>query len=150
MKNSSPRIIGKHTNLVLDSLIPRKSNIKIKEDDHLRGLATSITEVGLIYPIIVKPDAEQEGFYRIIVGQRRWQALKLLKMKFAPCIVISANEHDGKAQAIHVVENHQRKNPDPFEEAGALRGLLNNGLELEAVARLLGSSRAWVSRRVSF
>lgn len=145
----SPKPIGRAGKLALESLVPSPSNREVRKDDDLKGLATSIRNVGLIYPLVVKPDAEQEGIYRIIAGERRWRAMKMLKIETAPCIVISAKEDEANAEMLRVVENHQRRNLEPLEEAAAVRGLLDHGLEPEAVARSLGRSRAWVARRAS-
>jgi len=148
-KATAPRPIGKAATLSLDALVPSASNREARKDEDLRGLATSIRTVGLIYPLVVRPDAEQEGVYRIIAGERRWRAMKILKLESAPCIVLSAKEDEASAEVLRVVENHQRRNLAPLEEAAAVRGLLDLGLEPEAVARSLGRSRAWVARRAS-
>ncbi len=151
MKKEDPSVkpIGKSALLELDALVPATSNREIRKDADLKGLATSIAEVGLIYPIVVKADPDHDGHYRIIAGERRWRALKLLKKESAPCVILSNKEEDGRAEVMRVVENHQRKNLEPLEEAAAVRALLDGGLEPETVARSLGRSRAWVARRSS-
>src|SRR5437879_1057359 len=109
-KPTAPRSIGKVATLPLDALIPSASNREARKDEDLRGLATSIKNVGLIYPLVVRPDTEQEGAYRISIGERRWRAMKLLKLEAAPCIVLSSKEDETTAEILRVVENHQRKN----------------------------------------
>jgi ParB/RepB/Spo0J family partition protein len=141
--------IGKAATLPLDALTPSASNRETRKDEDLKGLATSIKAVGLIYPLVVRPHAEQEGAYRIVAGERRWRAMKMLKLESAPCIVLSSKEDEASAEVLRVVENHQRRNLEPLEEAAAVQGLLDLGLEPEAVARSLGRSRAWVARRAS-
>ncbi len=141
--------IGKPAALALANLVPSPGNRAIPKDDELKGLASSIRTVGLLYPIIVKLDPDQEDVYRIVAGERRWRAMKMLKLEFAPCVVLSDKDDEAQAEIVRVVENHQRRNLEPLEEAAAVRGLLDIGLEPEAVARSLGRSRAWVARRAS-
>ncbi len=141
--------IGKPATLALADLTPSPGNRAIPKDDELKGLASSIKTVGLLYPIIVKPDPESKGLYHIVAGERRWRAMKMLKLESAPCVILSGKEDEAQAEVIRVVENHQRRNLEPLEEAAAVRGLLDIGLEPEAVARSLGRSRAWVARRAS-
>jgi ParB/RepB/Spo0J family partition protein len=143
------RPIGKAATLALDSLVPGESNRQTVRDEDLKGLATSIKTVGLIYPLVVRPDADQDGIYRIIAGERRWRAMKSLKIESAPCLVLSARDDEANAEILRVVENHQRRNLALLEEAAAVRNRLDLGLEPQAVARSLGRSRAWVARRAS-
>lgn len=132
-KAGALRPIGKAATLWLDALVPSPSNREGRKDEDLKGLDSSIRTVGLIYPLVVKPDAEQEGIYRIIAGERRWRAMKMLKLESAPCLVLSAKEDEANAEVLRVVENHQRRNLEPLEEAAAVRGLLDLGLEPQAV-----------------
>lgn len=141
--------IGKPATLALADLTPSPGNRATANDDDLKGLASSIKTVGLLYPVIVRPDPEQKGLYRIVAGERRWRAMKLLRIESAPCVVLSSKEDEAQAEVVRVVENHQRRNLEPLEEAAAVQGLLDIGLEPEAVARSLGRSRAWVARRAS-
>ena len=141
--------IGKPATLALVDLTPGPGNRSIPKDSDLKGLASSIKTVGLLYPIIVKPDPETKGLYHIVAGERRWRAMKMLRLESAPWVVLSDKEDEAQAEVVRVVENHQRRNLEPLEEAAAVRGLLDIGLEPEAVARSLGRSRAWVARRAS-
>ena len=147
IRGESPRPIGEAATLALADLTPSMSNRQERRDEDLKGLASSIAEVGLLYPIIVRPDEEKEGAYHIIAGERRWRALKLLKCETAPCVVVSGSQT--QSEVLRVVENHQRRPLEPLEEAAAIRGLLDLGLEPEAIARSLGRSRSWVARRSS-
>lgn len=146
---STPRPIGKAATLPLVSLVPSPSNRRARRDEDLKGLASSIRAVGLIHPLIVQLDDQADDVYRIIAGERRWRAMKMLKLESAPCIVLSAKADGANAEVLRVAENHQRLDLAPLEEAAAVRGLLDIGLEPEAVARSLGRSRAWVARRAS-
>ena len=145
----SPKPIGEPAVLALADLTPGLANREVRVDEDLKALAKSIGEVGLIYPIVVKADPEEKGRYRIIAGERRWRALKHLKLEAAPCIVVEDEEDSVRSEVLGVVENHQRRNLTPLEEASAVRALLDAGYEPAAVARSLGRSRAWVARRSS-
>ena len=77
--------IGKPATLALADLTPSPGNRAIPNDDELKGLASSIKTVGLLYPINVKPDPETKGLYHIVAGERRWRAIKMLKLESASC-----------------------------------------------------------------
>lgn len=148
-RNGEPRPIGQSATIGLDRLIPSKANRKVAKDDDLKGLAASIAAVGLLYPLIVRPVPGQDGHYRIIAGERRFRALKRLKATAAPCVIVNATREAPDPDILRVVENHQRKNLSPLEEAAAIRALLDSGQEIETVARSLGRNRAWIARRSS-
>ncbi|MBN1560452.1 ParB/RepB/Spo0J family partition protein [candidate division KSB1 bacterium] len=145
---ATPKSVGKRVTLPLDSLSPNSANRHTGPKSEIKSLAESIQAVGLLHPLIVQPDIEEEGRYRIIAGERRYRALKRLKLKSAPCVVVCGKQN-GNVQVIGVVENHQRRDPTPLEEAAAVAALLDADMEMEAVARSLGRSRAWVARRSS-
>jgi len=146
---TTPRSIGQSATIGLDQLIPSKANRSVAKDNDLKGLAESIAAVGLLYPLIVRTNPDQEGSYRIIAGERRWRALKRLKAESAPCVIVSVDGDAPDPEILRLVENHQRKNLEPLEEAAAIRALLDSGLEIETVARSLGRDRVWIARRSS-
>lgn len=145
----APKEIGKKATVALAILSPNPANRKTAADEDIKTLAASIKEVGLLYPIIVEPHPDKPKEYRIIAGERRFRALKRLGIEAAPCVIVSDEENSGNPAILGVVENHQRKVLTPMEEAAAVRGLLDQGLEPESVARSLGRTRAWVARRAS-
>jgi len=145
-----PREIGKRMMIAVADLKPNPANRNVTRDEEIKTLSESIKEVGLLHPIIVRHHPEEEGMYLIIAGERRWRAAKRAGFETVPCVLASGGDDDSsEAQILGVVENHQRKNLSAIEEAASVRQLLEAGLETEAIARSLGRSRAWVSRRSS-
>ena len=116
---------------------PRK---KFNEEE-LSSLAESIAEYGLIQPITVRKVGER---YKIIAGERRWRAARMAGLSEVPVNVISAD--DKKASEIALVENIQRKDLDPIEEAEAFSALIDEyGLTQEEVGRRIGRSRSAIA-----
>ena len=115
---------------------------KTFEAEALEDLANSIAVHGVIQPIVVK--SMGDGFYRIIAGERRYRAAKMAALTEIPAIIM---ELDDKAAAeIALVENIQRQNLNPLEEAAAYRALIENyGMTQEAVAQRVGKSRSTVT-----
>ena len=110
-------------------------------DDKLEALAESIREKGLLQPLVVRRDANG---YRIIAGERRWRASKLAGLKEVPVVVREAS-HD-EAFMLALVENLQREDLSPIEEAEAYRHLVEEqGLSKSEVAKLVGRDRTTVS-----
>lgn len=110
------------------------------DEEGLRELAASIEQHGLLQPIVVRPT--DEG-YEIVAGERRWRACQLLGRKTITAVVRSYD--DVQTAVALLVENIQRKDLSPLEEAGAYRRLIEEfGLTQEEVARRVGKSRATV------
>ncbi len=108
-------------------------------------LASSIAEKGLLHPLIVRP---KDGYYEVVAGNRRLAALKLLGRRKAPCLVVDMD--DKSAYELALVENIQRKNLNPIEEAMAFKAYIETygyGSESE-LARKIGKSQEYVSRRL--
>ena len=120
---------------------PRKAFDQAALDE----LAASIKEVGILQPLVVVVDHERDG-YRLIAGERRWRAAKLAGLETVPVIareITAAQE----AEAM-LVENLQREDLDPIEEASALKGLLSDhGYTQEQLAGKLGISQAHIANR---
>ena len=111
------------------------------DNEDLSALADSITEYGVIQPITVR---KVDGRYQIIAGERRWRAARMAGLSEVPITIINAD--DKKASEISLVENIQRKNLDPIEEAEAFSALIEGyGLTQEEVARRIGRSRSSVT-----
>jgi len=109
----------------------------------LEELAHSIRTQGIIQPLIVRP-LPQEGHYEIIAGERRWRAAKLAGLTKVPVIVRAIP--DEAAIAIALIENIQRENLNPIEEAIALHRLIEEfGMTHQKAADAVGKSRAAVS-----
>lgn len=120
---------------------PRKNFDK----DALAALADSIAQNGLIQPIAVR--STSSGLYEIIAGERRWRASKLAGLTEVPVVII--NSDDRKTAELSLIENIQREDLNPIEEAMAYRSLMSEfGLTQEQVAEKVGISRAAVANKL--
>ncbi|MCG8612087.1 MAG: ParB/RepB/Spo0J family partition protein [Pseudomonadales bacterium] len=108
----------------------------------LEELAESIKQQGVMQPIVVRPITE--GRYEIVAGERRWRATQLAGMDKIPAIIREIN--DEAAIAMALIENIQRENLNPIEEAMALQRLQNEfGLTQQQVAEAVGKSRTTIT-----
>ncbi len=120
---------------------PRKSF----DPDQLAGLASSIAEHGVLQPILVR--ASGNGRYQIIAGERRWRAAKMAGLTEIPAIELDRD--DLAAAEIALVENVQREDLNPIEEAGAFRALAEEfGMTQEDLSRRVGKSRSYIANAV--
>lgn len=111
------------------------------DEDSLTELAESIKQFGIIQPLVVQ---ERNGFYEIIAGERRWRAAKMAGLKEVPVIVKEYS--DLEIMEISLIENIQRENLNPIEEALAYKRLLNEfHLKQDEVAERVSKSRAAVT-----
>ena len=114
------------------------------DEDTLRELAESIKSQGLIQPVIVRRGADRDGGYELIAGERRWRAARMAGLARIPALVRSLNEND--AAAIALIENIQREDLNPLEEASAIQQLIVQfDLTHEQAAGAIGRSRPAVS-----
>ncbi len=134
--------VGSLTHLPLHSLIPGKYQPRKEIDPEiLQELADSIRAQGVIQPIIVRPQGEH---YEIIAGERRSRAAALAGLTQIPVVIKHIS--DQAAMAMALIENIQREDLNPIEEAIALQRLLDEfGLTHEQIAKEVGKSRATVS-----
>ena len=110
-------------------------------DDALNELASSIEENGVIQPIIVQRKGEG---YRIVAGERRWRAARIAGLSVIPAIVRDLSDQETMAQAL--IENIQREDLNPIEEASAMDNLLKtHKLTQEQLAKKLGKPRATIA-----
>ena len=110
--------------------------------EKLEQLAASIKEHGIIQPLIVSPD--KDGFYTIIAGERRWRASKLAGLKMVPVLIKDFSEQE--KSEIALVENLQREDLNPVEEAAGYRSLMEDyHLTQEEVSKRVGRSRSAVA-----
>ena len=110
-------------------------------DDALNELASSIEENGVIQPIIVQRKGEG---YRIVAGERRWRAARIAGLSVIPAIVRDLSDKETMAQAL--IENIQREDLNPIEEASAMDNLLKtHKLTQEQLAKKLGKPRATIA-----
>lgn len=115
------------------------------DPEKLAELAESIKELGVIQPVVVRPEAD--GGYELIAGERRWRACKILGHKTIPAVV--KEYHDLEATAVSLIENIQREDLNPLEEALAYHQLMQDfQLTQEEVSGRVGKSRPFVANMV--
>jgi len=127
----------------VDEIKPNPDQPRSRFDDEaLAELAASITEVGVLQPIVVSRD--QDGTLYLIAGERRWRAARRAGLVTIPAVVRGATGETTLVEAL--VENVQRQDLTPLEEAHAYKQLLENtGMSQEQVAERVGKSRSAVS-----
>jgi ParB family chromosome partitioning protein len=127
----------------LDLLQPGKYQPRVDmSQDSLEELADSIRAQGLVQPIVVRP--VNDGHYEIIAGERRWRASKLAGLDTIPALVRDVPDRNAIAMAL--IENIQRENLNPMEEANALHRLREEfSMTHQEAAEAVGRSRAAVS-----
>ena len=112
------------------------------DQDALQDLADSIRTHGVIQPLTVR--RLSSGYYQIIAGERRWRAAKLAGLAEVPAVIIEAD--DRKVMELGLIENLQREDLNPMEEAGGYQVLMDEyGLTQEEVAQRVGKSRPAVA-----
>ena len=112
------------------------------DPDALADLADSIRQHGILQPLIVR--RLQSGYYQIVAGERRWRAARLAGLREVPAIVIEAD--DRETMELAMIENLQREDLNPLEEAEGYRSLTTQyGLTQEQAAQRVGKSRAAVA-----
>ena len=112
------------------------------DEEELQALADSITEHGIIQPLTVRE--LDSGYYQIIAGERRWRAARLANLSEVPVVVIEAD--DKKTMELALIENLQRQDLNPVEEALGYQSLIqDHGLTQEDAARRVGKSRPAVA-----
>ena len=112
------------------------------DPDALADLADSIRQHGIIQPLTVRK--LQSGYYQIIAGERRWRAARMAGLAQVPVVVIEAD--DRKAMELAMIENLQREDLNPIEEADGYRVLMEQyGMTQEETAQQVGKSRSAVA-----
>ena len=120
----------------------RKQPRKTFDEDALQELSDSIKQVGILEPILVK---DQKSYYEIIAGERRWRAAKLAGLKEVP-VVIRNDLTDQQIVEIQLIENIQRENLNPIEEAVAYKRLMTEfNLKQDEVADKVSKSRVAIT-----
>ncbi|ARE40608.1 Chromosome (plasmid) partitioning protein ParB [Rhodovulum sp. P5] len=113
-------------------------------EDALKELADSIREKGVIQPLIVRPSKKVEGRYEIVAGERRWRASQLAQQHEVPVILRELD--DTEVLEIAIIENIQRADLNPVEEAMGYRQLMDRfGHTQDKVAEALGKSRSHIA-----
>lgn len=131
--------------LSVSSIEPRKDQPRKDFDrEALESLADSIATYGVLQPIIVRENTNFEGNYEIIAGERRWRASKMAGLNEIPAVIVTGD--DLKAAQIAIIENVQREDLNPVEEALAYGALMDRyELTQDQVAKQVGKSRSAVA-----
>ena len=123
-----------------NKLQPRKHFNK----DSLEELTNSIKKQGVIQPIVVRPDKSAEGKYEIIAGERRWLASQNAGLHEVPIVIL--NIDDAKSLEFSIVENVQRQNLNPIEEARGYQRLVDDfNYNQEKLSQFIGKSRSYIA-----
>jgi ParB family chromosome partitioning protein len=132
--------------IALEQLDPNPEQPRVEIGD-LTELTASIKEKGVLEPLLVKP-AHEPGRWMIIAGERRWRASRAAGLREVPCIEMDVD--DRAVAEIALIENMQRKDLTPWEEADGLAALCERfGYTHEEVARKVGKSRTTVTEAMS-
>ena len=113
------------------------------EDEGIQALAASITEVGVLQPIVVR---RLENGYELVAGERRLRAAKMAGLATVPAIIRESDDTESLREAL--IENIHRENLAPLELAAAFQELLDEGVSQDEVAERLGYSRAHIANTV--
>jgi len=135
----------KSNQVSITDLIPNKYQPrKIFDENKLEDLTNSIKERGIIQPIIVRKSIDDKFKYEIIAGERRWIAAQKAALHTVPVIVIEAD--DLKSLEFAIVENIQRHDLNPLEEAKGYKRLIEDfSYDQEKVSKFIGKSRSYIS-----
>ncbi len=129
----------------ISSIVPNKNQPrKLFEKESLHELSNSIKERGIIQPLIVRKSENQQDKYEIIAGERRWQAAQSAGIHEVPVVIIEADTL--KSLELAIIENVQRKDLNPIEEAESYKNLIQNfGYDHDSVSKFIGKSRSHIS-----
>ena len=129
----------------ISSIVPNKNQPrKLFEKEALDELTVSIKERGVIQPLIVRRSEELDEKYELIAGERRWQAAQSAGLNEVPVVIVDADNL--KSLELAIIENVQRKDLNPIEEAESYKNLIENfGYDQERVSKFIGKSRSHIS-----
>jgi len=113
------------------------------EEDSLTELADSIREHGVLQPILVRPIG---GQYELIAGERRWRASRMAQRESIPAIVVEFD--DETALEVSIIENLQREDVSPLEEAAMFRKMTDLGYSVRQLAQKIGKDKGYVENRI--
>ena len=134
--------------IAIDEIIPNPYQPReVFEEQKIKELAQSIQTHGLIQPIVLRKSERVSGGYEIVSGERRYRALCMLGKTHADCII---RTYDNKKSAsVALIENIQRENLNPLEEARAFQSLIELfGLTQEALAQRLGKGQSTIANKM--
>ena len=130
----------------LDKIVPNRYQPRREfSDDSIKELAETLDKDGLLQPIVVREDGEDH--YEIIAGERRYRAAKSLGWETIPAIV--KNMDDDQAASLALIENLQREDLNPIDEAKAYTNLMKlNDLTQTALAKDMGKSQSYIANKL--
>lgn len=133
------------TKLRVADIEPRRDQPRKDFDlEPLQALADSVRDYGVLVPLIVRENPASAGTYEIIAGERRWRAAKMAGISEVPVVIMDSD--DMKTSEIALIENVQRQDLNPVEEAFAYQALIDRfGLTQEEVAQKVGKNRSTVT-----
>jgi len=129
--------------LPLDEIIPNRDQPRKQfDDDALADLSASIAQHGVLQPLLVRP--MPDGTYQLVAGERRWRASRMAGLTEVPVVIRNMDEQESAELAL--IENLQREDLNPMEEAMGYRTLMENyGMTQEQAAQVVNKSRPAVS-----
>ena len=128
----------------VERILPNPAQPRLSyEEDSLTELADSIREHGVLQPILVRPIGHQ---FQLIAGERRWRASRLADRSTIPAIV--AEFDDDTALEVSIIENLQREDVSPLEEAVMFRKMTDLGYSLRQLAQKLGKDKGYIENRL--
>ena len=128
------------SNLLRNRFQPRKNF----NEDSLEELVNSIKERGVIQPIVVRPDKSSNDMYEIIAGERRWIASQKAGLHEVPVVILDVN--DERSLEFAIVENVQRQDLNPIEEARGYQRLIDEfSYNQDKLSKFIGKSRSYIT-----
>ena len=139
------KVETKKNELSVSDLVPNKYQPrKIFDEENLNDLTKSIKERGVLQPIIVRKSNDNRSKYEIIAGERRWLAAQRANLHTVPVVITEAD--DLKSLEFAIVENVQRYDLNPLEEAQGYKRLIDDfSYDHEKVSKFIGKSRSYIT-----
>ena len=127
-----------------ERILPNPAQPRLSyEEDSLTELADSIREHGVLQPILVRPVGSQ---YELIAGERRWRASRMAQRESIPAIVVEFD--DETALEVSIIENLQREDVSPLEEASMFGKMMDLGYSVRQLAQKIGKDKGYVENRM--
>lgn len=144
-RGDSPSGTRRDSKIPVDQIRPNPDQPRRTFDDTaLAELAASIREKGVIQPLIVRQDPQDSQYYQIVAGERRWRAAQIAQLHELPVLIRDFN--DTEVLEIAIIENIQRADLNPVDEAAGYRQLMDKfGHTQEQMAQALGKSRSHIA-----
>ncbi len=137
--------VGQETKIPIANLKPSPSQPRrLFNKNSINELADSIKAKGLVQPLVVRPSPSDANSYEIIAGERRWRAAQIAQLHDVPVVI--RNFNDTEALEIAIIENVQRSDLSPIEEAAGYKRLVeNHGHTQEDLSGIVGKSRSHIA-----